>query len=190
VLDTSGPLLIHVTRSRRPEVVLFGLDQCLRTPLALEAGNHILVTGSKPDEIAVSKFMVNEPDQKRMVSNRIDEVVRAIVELGGTYPDVVQALQQAKASGVLASRFEIDALPEAGRFYRRETAGDDDQKDTKDRVADKSAPSPGNVDDWSTTHNSGTDDKSGKKASSEPDSGKSPHPVRSFFAKMTGRGSD
>jgi hypothetical protein len=41
VLDASGPPLIHVTRSRRPEVVLFGLDQQLRTPLALEAGHRL-----------------------------------------------------------------------------------------------------------------------------------------------------
>jgi hypothetical protein len=49
----------------------------------------------------------------------VDEVVRAIVELGGTYPDVVQALQEAKASGALPSRLEVDALPEAGRTYDR-----------------------------------------------------------------------
>jgi hypothetical protein len=50
----------------------------------------------------------------------VDEVIRAIVELGGTYPDVVQALQQAKASDSLAGRLEVDALPEAGRRYDRD----------------------------------------------------------------------
>jgi hypothetical protein len=46
-------------------------------------------------------------------------VIRAIVSLGGTYPDVVQALQQAKADGALLSRFEADALPQSGREYDR-----------------------------------------------------------------------
>jgi hypothetical protein len=50
----------------------------------------------------------------------VDEVIRAIVEVGGTYPDVVQALQQAKASNSLAGRLEIDALPEPGRRYDRD----------------------------------------------------------------------
>ena len=45
VLDGSEPPMIHVTRSRRPEIVLFGREQRLAAPLALEAGNHILVTG-------------------------------------------------------------------------------------------------------------------------------------------------
>ena len=47
--------------------------------------------------MTVSKFVVGQPDQKRTVSTKIDESIRAIVELGGTYPDVVQALQQAKS---------------------------------------------------------------------------------------------
>ena len=49
-------------------------------------------------------------------------MIRAIVELGGTYPDVVQALQQAKADGALVSRFEVDALPQPGRQYDRDAA--------------------------------------------------------------------
>jgi hypothetical protein len=36
----------------------------------------------------------------------------------------VQALQQAKADGALASRFEVDALPQPGRTYDRGPAHD------------------------------------------------------------------
>jgi len=130
VLDVAGPPMIHVTRSRRPEVVLFGRDQRLRCPLALEAGNQILIRGTSPGEVAVSRFSVDQPDQKRIVSDRVDAVIRAIIELGGTYPDVVQALQEAKASGALASRFEVDALPEAGRTYDRVADNRRDESDT------------------------------------------------------------
>lgn len=118
VVETSAPPMIHVTRSRRAEIVLFGRQQRFITPVALEAGNRILVTGRQADELVVSKFAPNEPDQKRTVPNEVDAVIRAIVELGGTYPDVVQALQQAKSAGALASRLEVDALPEAGRAGR------------------------------------------------------------------------
>jgi len=131
VLDTSGPPMIHVTRSRRPEVVLFGRDQHLATPLAVNAGNLIMVTGTAgTDEITVSRYAVGEPDQKRVVSTSVDEVIRAIVELGGSYPDVVQALQEAKAAGALTSRFEVEALPEAGRTYERQVAHETGKKET------------------------------------------------------------
>ncbi len=132
VLGTEGPAMIHVTRNRRPEIVLFGPDQRLLTPLAINAGNQIMVTSSGGDEIAVSRYAVGEPDQKRAVSTSVDEVIRAIVELGGTYPDMVQALQEAKAAGALESRFEVEALPNAGRSYRRSGGEESEASESKE----------------------------------------------------------
>ncbi len=117
VLNTTGPAMIHVTRSFRPEVVVFGHEQTLAAPFVLEAGKSILVKGTA-GKVTVSRFDVRQPDQKRVVSTKVDDVVRAIVELGGTYPDVVQALQAAKSSGALRARFEVDALPEEDRTYQ------------------------------------------------------------------------
>ncbi len=119
VLDVGGPPLVHVTRSHIPEVVLFGREQRLLLPLALNAGNDILVTSTPQNEVCVAKYSVQDGDQKRTVSTRLDEVIRAVVELGGTYPDVVQAIQEARATGALTSRFAVDALPEADRPYVR-----------------------------------------------------------------------
>jgi hypothetical protein len=93
------------------------------TPLALNAGNQVMITSRGPDEITVSRFSVGKPDQRREVSTRVDDVIRAIAEVGGTYPDVVQALQEAKARGLLPSRFEVDALPTDGRAYDRMAGG-------------------------------------------------------------------
>ncbi|MFO0789160.1 MAG: flagellar basal body P-ring protein FlgI [Pirellulales bacterium] len=119
VLDVKGPDMIHVTQSHRPEIVMFGKDQKFQLPLMLDAGKSILVNGTKGDQITVSKFVSQSEPEQRECSTSIDEVIRAIVALGGTYPDVVQALQQAKNDGAIASRFEVDALPEAGRSYDR-----------------------------------------------------------------------
>ena len=131
VLNTAGPPMIHVTRSARPEIVVFSHEQHFKPPFVIEAGKSILVKGAR-DRVTLSKFAVGQPDQKRVVSTQVDEVIRAIVELGGTYPDVVQALQQAKSTDALSSRFEVDALPEAGREYRRREPGPlaaDEQRD-------------------------------------------------------------
>lgn len=125
VLATSGPPMIHVTRSYRPEIVLFGPDQRFEPPLVVDAGKSILVKATDDDHVTVSRFTVGQPDQKRVVSTRVDDVIRAIVELGGSYPDVVQALQQAKNGRALASRFAVDALPDR-RAAMESTAGDDE----------------------------------------------------------------
>ncbi len=84
VVDSSGPPMIHVTRSYRPEIVLFGRNHPLAAPFVLEAGKQIMVTANGPEQVTVSKFAVNQPDQKRVVALQVDEVIRAIVELGGT----------------------------------------------------------------------------------------------------------
>ncbi len=124
VLNTSGPAMVHVTRSYRPEVVVFGHEQTLKAPFILDAGKQIMVKGVA-GKVTVSRFAPGKPDQKRVVSTKLDEVIRAIVELGGTYPDVVQALQHAKTSGALDARFEVDALPEEDRIYQQREAESD-----------------------------------------------------------------
>ena len=70
VLNTPGVPMIHVTRSERAEVVLFGGAQQFATPLSLNAGNQIMVTSTPSGEIAVSKFSVRDADQRR---TRLDE---------------------------------------------------------------------------------------------------------------------
>jgi hypothetical protein len=129
LLSVDGPPMVHLTRSYRPEIVLFGADQRLKTPLTLEAGEQIIIRSSGQGEVTVSRFEVGQPGQRRSVSDRLDDVIRAVVDLGGTYPDVVGALQQAKETGALQGRLEVDAVPQAGRTYvrsQRESPGDDD----------------------------------------------------------------
>jgi flagellar basal body P-ring protein FlgI len=117
VLDIPGPDMVHVTQSHLPEIVLFGKDQQFKLPLMLDAGKNILVNGLNGDKITVSRFTPGSEPKQQVVSAKVDDVIRAIAALGGTYPDVVQALQQAKVDGELASRFEVDALPQPGRQY-------------------------------------------------------------------------
>jgi len=120
VLDSLGPPLVHATRSFRPEIVVFGSDQRLITPLLLDAGPRIHVHSKGGEEVTVARFAIGEPDEERIVSAKLDSVLRAVVELGGTYPDLVQMLQAASDQHLLEGRFAIDALPEAGRTFRRE----------------------------------------------------------------------
>lgn len=127
LLDMEGDPLIHVTSTHKPEIVFFGLNHELKLPLVLDAGPNILVNGLSGGEIKVSNF--GQTTQQRIVSTDVEEVVRAIVDLGGSYPDVVQMLEQAKETGALKSRFRVNALPEVGRelvIRHRDEASDED----------------------------------------------------------------
>ncbi|MGE0608236.1 MAG: flagellar basal body P-ring protein FlgI [Pirellulales bacterium] len=199
VIDSDGPPMVHATRSYRPEIVLFGGDQVLKTPMTLEASKQLWVNSRGGDEVTVSRFAVGEQDQKRVVSNRLDDVLRAIVDVGGSYPEVVQFLQQAHESNNLDSRFEVDAIPEAGRIYYRdghepleevegeEVEGEGPVQPDGGLVPD--APLPDLFDRRSAKLDNPariprqTDKKEDEEVPPK-------RPVRTFFAKMVGRGKE
>jgi len=110
VLDVKGPPLVHVTRSHRPEIVFFGTDHPLADGLRAEAGSSIVVVVHGA-AARISRFAAGESDRVIDAPATADEVVRAIIEAGGTYPDAVQFLQQASARQALGSRLACDALP-------------------------------------------------------------------------------
>jgi len=124
-LNVNGAPLIHARRSQRPELVMFGLNQKFTQPVRLRAGKILITSilnGRDAGMIGIAKFEIGQPDERRVVSASIDEVIRKVVELEGSYPDVVHMLQQAQEAGALPGRLEIDALPEAGRVYRAKIA--------------------------------------------------------------------
>ncbi len=126
VVDSKGDPMIHLTRHRRPEVVLFGTNQKFRTPLALKAGDHIGVNSQAGnDSITLTRFSIGQPDQRKIVSTRVADVIEAAAEMGATYPDIAGMLARAGADDNLEGRLELDALPQAGRLYYRTVSGDD-----------------------------------------------------------------
>jgi len=120
-LDTQGVPMIHLTRSFRPEVVLFGRDQEFLPPLMLKVGKHILVVANtEDDQVKISRFAIDEEDQKVECSRKVSDVIRNVVKLGATYPDVVSILLQADQRHNLLARVAVDALPEGGRVLVRD----------------------------------------------------------------------
>lgn len=126
VIDATGTPMVHVTRRRSPEVVVFGADQPLELPTVLNAGQHIRVIGATGEHhVEVIKYKLNEEPKRERVSNRVVDVIRACGNLGATYPDIVQLLIEAEQQGNFVGQFGIDRMPQAGRMYLTEKADDD-----------------------------------------------------------------
>ncbi|MDR1925419.1 MAG: flagellar basal body P-ring protein FlgI [Planctomycetaceae bacterium] len=152
----TAPPMVHITCTKRQEIVMFGNNIHLIRPFALDAGPTIFVRSSEnSDEVIVKKFAIKEDqlDEMRTVnSNNLDDIIRAIVDIGGTYPDVVQMLCQADQKKCLSCALKIDSLPEANRFYQRKEVKNTKPEETKkqkltmyDRINPKNwfAPNPG-----------------------------------------------
>lgn len=141
LIHSSGPPMIHFSRSRRAELVVFGHDQRMQPPAFLYAGKNIMLKGVGGDRIKVTRFSADGDDQVETCSTLLDDVIRTIVKLDGDYGDVLQALQDAKGKNYLDARLVVDALPRPGRVYRRgdEAVGTgvsqaDDEANSLDRV--------------------------------------------------------
>lgn len=128
VIDSRGEPMVHVTRRRAPEIVLFGADQPLRLPVVLNAGRNIRVMGgTAQDQLEIIHYVLNEEPRRQRVPNSLLEVLRACGKLGATYPDVVQMLIEAEQQHNFSGQFGIDRLPQAGRLYlKRDEISNDD----------------------------------------------------------------
>jgi hypothetical protein len=75
----------------------------------------------------------------------VDLVVRAIADLEGSYADVVQFLQQAKAGRALESRLAFDAVPVAPVDDRSPDvpAEPSDERKAGPKVAEEAPPAEG-----------------------------------------------
>lgn len=119
-VDAPGHPLIHLTRLQRAEIVLFGKDQVLRTPLAVASGNHIWLNAQPgSDTITISRYRVGNPPRRKTTSTRVADVIHTLVEFGASYPDIVQMLIQAQRQHNIAGLIAIDAMPRIGRTYFR-----------------------------------------------------------------------
>ncbi|MGQ0636353.1 MAG: flagellar basal body P-ring protein FlgI [Planctomycetaceae bacterium] len=119
-IKTAGEPLVHLTTHRVPQVVVFGAEQTLRTPVNLSAGRHIVITApAGSDTVTISRFQAGRDDHQVTCTTQVADVIRALAEVDASYPDVAQMLVQAERQENLRGRLELDALPRPGRYYHR-----------------------------------------------------------------------
>ncbi len=142
VVDTSGPSMIHFSRSRVPELVVFGQDVRLHEVDFLYAGKNIMLKSSGPDRIEVLRFDVGEDNKRKECSSRLDDVVRTIVDMGGGYADVLLCLNEAKRKDYLEPRIVVDALPRARRTRRKRDDHTDEAEQDQNEAPTTATPLP------------------------------------------------
>jgi hypothetical protein len=128
VVDSEGPPLIHVSRTRRCEVVVFGRQQKLLTPLVLGTGPISLNAADNDEKIEISKIVASrfgDADTKITTSLDLPEVLRRMANMGAGYADVVAVLEMAYRQKNLAGDLVVDAVPIANSKYLEAVLGKD-----------------------------------------------------------------
>ncbi len=78
IVDSDGPPLVHVSRTRRSEIVVFGRQQKLLPPIVLGTGAIMLNAADNDDQIEVSKIVptrFGDSDTKIQTSLDLGEIV-------------------------------------------------------------------------------------------------------------------
>jgi len=119
-VESTAKPLIHLTRYKKAEIVVFDDKQEFLTPLILRAGARILLQNAPSgNKILVKRIAPGEPMRQKEASLKVVDVIQAASELGAQYPDVVQMLVQADHQHNLPGQIAIDELPAPGRVYER-----------------------------------------------------------------------
>lgn len=125
VVPNSSPL-VHLSTSRRAEIVFFGEDAYLQAPFSFLSGDFTITASKDDNHCTVSRFSSRHGTSRRQCSLKVEDVVRAVADQGGAYPDVVELLRQAHHCQTLNCAVAVDALPQATSVYDLARAGKND----------------------------------------------------------------
>jgi flagellar basal body P-ring protein FlgI len=128
LVDSEGPPVVHVSRTRRSEVVVFGRAQKLLPPIVLGTGAILLNAADKDDEIEISKIVPSkfgDSDVKLRTTLDLGEVIRRVANLGATYPELVAILEAANRQKNLPGTLVVDAVPSSNIDYLAAILGKD-----------------------------------------------------------------
>ncbi len=123
----SSPL-VHYSTSRRAEVVLFGDGIALVPPFSFLAGEFTITATHDDTHCTISRVSARHGTQRRQCSLNLEEVLRLLADLGGTYPEVMDFLRQAGEYHCVTCPVAVDALPQAPSVYELARDGAEKEK--------------------------------------------------------------
>lgn len=111
--------LVHVSSSRRPEVVVFGEGPALVPPFNILAGEFTLTAVRGDSHCTISRVVTRSPGEpiRKQCGLDLGSVIHKMADMGALYPEVVEMLQQAHGIDRLSCRVRVDALPQATSVY-------------------------------------------------------------------------
>ncbi len=121
IVDCDGPPMVHVSRNRRAEIVVFGRDQKLLTPAVLGGAGPILLNAALNDEtIEIQRIGASRSGMADVRVNSplaLGEVIRQAANLGAQYPQILTVLEAAERQKNLPGPLVQDAMPSPDRTY-------------------------------------------------------------------------
>jgi hypothetical protein len=118
-----APPMVHLSSSRRAEIVLFGEEPHLVPPFSFLAGEFTLTAARDDKRCTITRASVRHGTHRRQCSLHVEDVLHNLADMGGIYPEAVDFLRQAGTYQSLTCPVAVDALPQAMSVYDLAQAG-------------------------------------------------------------------
>lgn len=119
IVPTTGPAMLHVARSQRPELVCFGADQTVADDFVY-VKTGLTITSNGDGSVRVIRYN-RDGEQRKVCSTKIPDIVEAMSAIGCDYSTMVTMFRESMQAGKLNTRLVVNAVPKIGHGL----AGDD-----------------------------------------------------------------
>ncbi len=108
-----GPPLVHVSTTKRAEIVLFGEEPTLLPPFSFLCGEFTVTAGPEDVRCTIRRLSTQHTSRPEQCSLKLADVLHTLADMGGTYPEAVELVNQAGTYNGLSCPVAFDALPQA-----------------------------------------------------------------------------
>jgi hypothetical protein len=135
--------LIHLSTTRRAEIVLFGPTPKLVPPCSLLAGEFAVTAAAGDQRCTITHVPLHSGEtgkRQGRFSLELTEILKVMSAAGATYPEIIELIRQADSCKNLSCRVNFDALPQAVPVEEVAEAGRRDAiREKQGRTAEENA---------------------------------------------------
>jgi hypothetical protein len=108
-----GSALVHVSTTKRAEIVMFGEEPTLLPPFSFLCGEFTVTAGQEDVRCTIRRLSTQHTSRPEQCSLKLADVLHTLAEMGGTYPEAVDLVNQAGTYNGISCPVAFDALPQA-----------------------------------------------------------------------------
>lgn len=117
VIPSKTDPMLHVSRSRSPEIVLFGEGQSVTEDFFYIESGLLTIRGDGKGNLRIIRYVPGKEEVRKTCSTVLADLIPTLSDLGCSYSMLIRMLRDAKQNDMLETRLVFDAIPKRRRTY-------------------------------------------------------------------------
>ena len=129
-VDSKVDGMIHFSRTKQPEIVIFGNDQAVASNfMFVEPG--LTIRAINADRIQITRFDPIDGKTNFSCSTQAADLIRTMSRLGADYTTILEMFREADSGDTLAGRLVINAAPKIGSKSMSDSVNSESERSEK-----------------------------------------------------------